>query len=209
MTEPIPLPSLPAETANNNQLSSAKYSALPIEAIDRLFLKMASTYLNKFATTWQGIDINAAKAEWCAVLGKLKRGELKRGADALVGREWPPNLAEFYLMCRPPVDYESAYREACEQFRKREDGDDVWSNSAIYWAGVHFGQYELKTLTYAQAAKRWSTCLDNELNIEHAAPVPDKLLALPPVGRTTVTQAENRRRMDEVKKTIFHMTGGQ
>jgi hypothetical protein len=109
-------------------------------------------------------------------------------------------------MCRPPVDYENAYREACEQMRLREVGLDDWTNAAIYWAAVRFGQYELKTTPYAQAAKRWATCLNAALECEFV-PVPEKMLSLPSVGRSTVTQEVARERMAEIKKTILKMTG--
>lgn len=184
-----------------------RFSPLPTDAIDRLFQIMEATYLNRFAVTWQGVDIPAAKRQWCAELGKLRNSELKRGVDLLTSVAWPPNLSEFFMMCRPEQDFESTYREACEQMRLREDGRDVWTSPAVYWAAIKFGQYELKSLTYSQAAKRWARCLTLALEFEPMPPVPEKLLALPSAGRSTVTQEVNRERMAKLKKAIFNLTG--
>lgn len=169
---------------------------------------MEAIYLNKFASTWQGVNIAAAKIEWAERLGAFRNSELKRGLDLLTTRDWPPNLSEFIAMCRPPVEYESAYREACRNLALRDLGNDVWSDPSVYWAALKFGQYDIARLTYPQAAKRWQTILDKVI-ADGCPPVPPRLLALPPVGKSTKSKEEAAEIMANLRKTVFNMTKGE
>ena len=76
------------------ETSQPKSSALPEQAISRLFARFEAMYGAKFADAWKGCDIRNVKAVWAETLGALSREELAAGVSGCMGREWPPTLPE-------------------------------------------------------------------------------------------------------------------
>lgn len=181
---------------------SASHSALPEAWIDRLFGRFSAMYGSKFADLWRGCNLADVKALWADELGAMSRDELATGAAACKTRDWPPTLPEFLKLCRPPIDFESAYLEAVEQMRRRETGDDKWSQPAIYWAAVTIGSWDLRNATWGAIKHRWSRVFQEEVEKGRWPAIPEKSAALPAPGETSIDREEAMRRIEAVKQIL-------
>lgn len=117
------------------ELSTSHQSA-PEGWVERIFQRLAAMYGRKFADAWNGVPQASVKAVWQEGLAGYSPDEIRRGLAECMKRDWPPTLPEFLKMCRPAMDYEAAYVEACEQINKRKHGNDKWSHPAIFWAAA-------------------------------------------------------------------------
>lgn len=128
--------------------------------------------------------------------------EIKRGLDACLTRVYPPTLPEFLTLCRPKLDPESAYVEACKQISARDNGSDTWSNPAIYWAAREYGVHELRQSTWASAKVRWCRVLDEQLAKPEQLPVPAKMVALPEPGAGTADPAKVAAALETLRAAL-------
>jgi len=184
-------------TANlpTNVTSLPNRAALPDAWIAKLFSRFSAMYGRRFADLWGDSNLADVKALWAEELAVLSRDELAYGVSACKTRDWPPNLPEFLKLCRPPIDFESAYIEAVEQMRRRETGDDVWTSPAIYWAAVTIGAWDLRNATYGAIKARWSRVFQEEMEKGKWPAIPAKAIALPSPGETSIDADEVARRM--------------
>lgn len=150
----------------------------PDEWIEKRFAWFAAMWGSKFADLWRGCNLAEVKALWAKELSALTPEERARGYAACRTRDWPPTLPEFLKLCRPPVDFESAYREAVEQMAKRDMGADTWLSPAIFWAAVTIGAFELRNSTWNAIEKRWRRVLQAELDKGEWPPIPPRALAI-------------------------------
>jgi len=182
-------------------------AAKPLSIMDRLFNKLDGHYPHKWRSAFSSeAAIQNWRDSWSE--GFIEEGlnphEIKRGIVACRKLyDWPPSLKEFISACRPPVDFEAAYFEAVVQLRRREMGQDVWSNKAIYWAAVRIGQFDLTAMPYDRIKSRWSNELTFSLAALDLPDVPPRLQALPAPGKTTTTQEVGRERMSEIMERFF------
>jgi hypothetical protein len=141
-------------------------------AIERLFSRMGRLYLTKWTHSFKtDRDIRNWALEWSqefvrhGVTPQMALAALERCSTEYV--DWPPNCPQFIAMCRAAIDYEQAFHDAVRQMHKRQMDDPkdpaIWPHAAIYWAAMDFGQFELRQVSYSQAAKRWQKLLDNRL----------------------------------------------
>lgn len=180
---------LPAATASQ-QWKSSTLGAIPSAWIERLFERLSGYYGSKFGDLWRGCDLESVKRTWADAMAEYSAQEIKRGIDACLRRVFPPTLPEFLTLCRPPVDPETAYVEACKQISARDNGSDTWSNPAIYWAAREYGVHELRQSTWASAKVRWCRVLDEQLAKPEQLPVPARMTALPEPGAGTADPAK-------------------
>lgn len=142
-------------------------------------------YPKRWETQFDSVEhLEAWKQCWGEELDErgVTFDEVKRGlARCIELYDWPPSFPEFLKACRPALDYEVAFYEATEQMKLRADGNDRWSNPAIYWAAVKLG-VDMNT-AYCNIKKRWQKALDeaNENIATGVLPkaVPVRKLALP------------------------------
>ena len=74
--------------------------SLPLQAIGRLFDRMAATYGSAWMRQWEGVEANAVKSMWAHELGGFA-SNLKAIAWALEYLpERCPNLVQFKNLCR-------------------------------------------------------------------------------------------------------------
>lgn len=140
-------------------------------AIERLYNRMARKYLTKWTHSFKTEqDIRDWALDWSqdfarhGVSPQMVLAAIERCNTEYV--DWPPSCPQFIAMCRPVIDYEQAFRDAVQQMRRRRTNEDFWPHPAIYWAAVDFGLYELRTVSYGQAAARWKRLLDKRLQSE-------------------------------------------
>lgn len=177
-----------------------------IALIDHLFNRLDGLYPHRWRSAFPNEQAIAnwriAWAEGLAAEG-ITPEEVKRGLEACRSQfEWPPSLAEFVKACRPPIDFEAAYREACEQMRLREIGCDRWSHPAIYWAAVSIGSFDLRNSTWGNIKTRWTAALRAELDKREWPEIPPRREALPQPGKVTIPQEEARRRIAAMRDMI-------
>jgi len=143
-----------------------------LSAIDRLYGRFASMYMHKWSSHFTSPAVIADwKKAWSSAL--IAEGITPRLALEGVERcrteypTWPPSEGQFVALCKPPMDYEQAFRDAVRELRKRllndPDKQPHWPIPALYWATVDYGQGELVEASYGQAAARWKKLLDNRL----------------------------------------------
>jgi hypothetical protein len=169
-----------------------------LDWIERLLDKMLLDYGKKFTDQWGGIDPDKLIAHWSRELAGYLPAELRRGYEALAGRDWPPSLPEFKRMCRPAVDGLVAYYEAVEGVRARERGEmGTWSHPAIFWASVKLA-FDLKSLSYSSIKDRWEVALATEMDKGQWAEIPQPSLALPAPGKTHLSREEAVKRLSEL-----------
>jgi len=71
--------------------------------VDSLFARMLVRYGAAWTRMWEGIDIDAVKAEWAAELGHMPDYALRHGLDHMpIDR--PPTVKQFGAVCaRAPI----------------------------------------------------------------------------------------------------------
>lgn len=136
---------------------------VPEAWIDRIFSRLSGMYGNRFTDMWSGVATAEVKATWADGLLGYSVDEIKRGLAECLKHDWPPTLPQFLKLCRPAMDYESAYAEACEQINRRRYGKDKWSHPAIFWAAAELGS-DLTSFRYADIRSRWRNALDEAMH---------------------------------------------
>lgn len=156
-------------------------------AIERLFDKLDMLYPGKWRQQFKSTeDMDNWRQCWAEELieRKVTFDEAKTGLDRCIEfyKDWPPTFPQFLEACRPSLNYESAFYEAVEQMRKRDEGKDSWTNPAIYWAAVALGGDIMGTV-YANVKGRWKAALDKATEEVKTNPmlqeIPKRLTALP------------------------------
>lgn len=175
--------------------------ALPLDWIERLFTRFVGMYGSKFADLWRGTDLASVKSIWAEDLVGYSGEELKRGLESCKVRVFPPTLPEFMILCRPPLNPESAFHEAVKQLIKRKEGKDVWSSKAIYWAAQSIGDFDMNQ-PWQSIGKRWTAEFNAMLDEESLPDIPAYAVALPPPGKTTIAPEEGKKRVAEAVKQI-------
>jgi hypothetical protein len=177
-----------------------------VALIDHLFNKLDGLYPHR----WRSAFANQhAIANWrqawaegfadeCVTLAEIKLGM----AACRTRFAWPPSFAEFLSACRPPVDFESAFREAVEQMRRRESDTDEWSSPAIYWAAVEIGSFDLRNGIWPSIKPRWTSVLQSQLDKHEWLEIPPRLPVLPAPGQCSIAQSEALRRIAEMQEMI-------
>ena len=207
MTAQKPSQSSPAEADPAGKPSTSP--PIPLAGVERLFEKLSSFYGSKFGDMWRGCDLEAVKKTWAEALAGATVGEVKRGLSACLSRTFPPTLPEFLMLCRPPVDYETAFLEACEQLRRRESGSDEWSHPAIYWAAAKIGSFDMRNSSWGAIKARWTVALKAEMDKREWPEVPPRLEALPAPGEASITQEEAQRRITEMQNMLSRAMNGK
>jgi len=193
-------------------LSSISEMPLPVVWIERIFERLHGRLGNTFLSKWQtgqtdnsGLDLGVenAKKTWADELSGYTVDEIKRGLAARYA--YPPSCDEFQKKCRPEIDYERAFVEACQQIQKRKAGTDKWTSAFVFWAAVKLGN-DLMSLPYQTIKARWQEAFDKaKEGVENGTipnEIPEKKVSLPSPGKTTVSQEESARRFAEINKIL-------
>ncbi len=123
-------------------ISPQKLSALPEQAIDRLFSRFEAMYGAKVGEAWKGCDLRNVKAVWAETLGLFSRDQLSAGISGCMGRDWPPTLPEFVKLCRQanpnaPGGHPTANEAWGLVLASRDESDTVvWTEQIAEAAGI-------------------------------------------------------------------------
>ena len=81
-----PSQQLPAPIVGSQNATSRR---IPLEWVEKIFSKMASTFGVKFADAWRGCDMEIVKADWAEVLADYSVDEICAGVAGLRTLSWP------------------------------------------------------------------------------------------------------------------------
>lgn len=186
-----------------------KHPKLGFSLIDHLWNRMDGAYPNRWRAAFANQQaIENWREAWAEAFEDegIHPGEIK-AAIAVCRKtyDWPPSLAEFLKICRPPINYELAYHEAAEQMRLRESGSDTWSSPALYWAAASIG-LDLQHQPYATMKTRWHKAMDEAADKIKTGKLPNtvpaRLVALPAPGCTKADHDAIRGRVAELREII-------
>lgn len=82
---------------SDNQFKSASINERHIKAVNDIWEFFARLYGHKFTSSHVGdeIDFNL----WSGAIEGLKPSQVKQGIEGCKGREWPPSINEFRMLC--------------------------------------------------------------------------------------------------------------
>lgn len=150
------------------QQKSSSPARLSEAWINAIFEEFHGRFGNPFFAKFQSGSLDAngndqgienAKTVWAKRLAEFTPEEIARGINTEYS--FPPDLDTFRKACRPSLDYEAAFNEACQQMHLRKEGRDHWSNPAIYHAASRIGM-DMNN-PYAYIKTRWKTELDKAI----------------------------------------------
>lgn len=177
---------------------SGKRRASPA-GIEWLFAEFSALYGTNLASMWRGTDLTRVKQVWAESLGMSTRADILRGVEwcKANGKPWPPNLPEFIAACRNAINFEGLFAAAQGlAIRRTYYSDDVWPSRALYWAAVDFGFYDLRQMSWQQAATQWTRILTAKtLQEAKLDPVPAAALALPAPGAAETSKDRARQHL--------------
>lgn len=112
-----------------------------------------------------------------------RKAELMRGLSRLDEYpEWPPNIKQYLLLCRPKPDHAKAYKEAIDGMVARGRGEiGRWSHPAIFWAASPM-RFELQSKKWEDIKEDWKAALDIQMEMGQweAIPKPDLQIGMSP-----------------------------
>lgn len=91
-----PSPNSQAQTVTLRQLSTELQNGW----IERLFSRLAALYGAAFGRQWEGTNLADVKALWADKLGGFTAAQIGSALTACDERPYPPNAAEFLMLCR-------------------------------------------------------------------------------------------------------------
>lgn len=151
---------------------SSESKCLPSAWTERIFTRLSGQLGAKMADLYAGVPSEAVKSEWGQALGGYSAEEIARGIDACQTRKFAPVLGEFLNLCRPALDPEVAWLEACNCSKQREAGEiGDWSHPAVYRAAREFS-FELKSKSFKECRTAWAYALHKEFQIGFDGDVP-------------------------------------
>lgn len=157
-------------------------------------------YGSKFLDLWRDVDHVKLKQAWAEELAGYTAAEVKRGLDLCKTKSptFPPTMPDFLVMCRTVLTAEAAFYEAVAQIQKREEGKDVWTHKAIYWAASRIGAHDLKNNSWQQLKGRWTAIFDEVLSAGIWPEIPAPREALPAPGQASISKEEAEKRAKEI-----------
>lgn len=194
--------------------STQQQAMSKIDPMEMLFAELHGMFGNQFIDKFRsghivdGKDtgIENTKAVWLEKIraNGLRMNDIKRGIAGCERSVYAPSWSDFLARCRPAPDLDAAISEALVQLKARNDGKDVWSHPAIYWAAQKVGYHEMMNLQHDKLRPRFSAALDSVLSgpIDPVPTVtPPPRIAQPPVTPEKVAECK------EITSEFTHRVG--
>lgn len=176
-------------------------NALPKNVIEWLFDKMLSKWGKQFVDRWAIIEAHKLQSDWGKALYGLTELEFRRGVAKLDSFDFPPSQPEFLKACRPEVNAATAYYEALDGVRSRDQGEvGTWSHPAIFWAVVRVSAHDLKNQTYSQIRSRWEMALNAEMGKGQWDAIPAPFLAIAAPKETRASKEKYEKILEDLKR---------
>lgn len=180
------------------------HPALGISMMDHLFNRLDGAYPHKWRSNFPSEQSIANWREsWAEAFEQeqLTPEDVKEGLKACRSRyDWPPSCAEFVKACRPNIDPESAWIEACEALAERQaGGKGAWSHPAIFWAATSMA-FEIRSSSFGANQKRWERVLREQVEMGQWEAIPMPAPALPAPDRSGNARSDAKRLLEEISK---------
>ena len=172
---------------------------MPDSWVEKLFQKMEDRFGDLWANRYGAFPRARVKDTWAEDLADLSGEEMARGVGACKSVKFPPTLPEFRALCRPPIDFETAFVEAVQQMHAREEGRDKWSHQAIFWSAVTIGAFDLRNGSWSSLEKRWRKVFQAELDKGEWQPIPVRAIALPAPAPTEKDREAAKRVLSSIQ----------
>jgi|SRR5450830_625449 len=196
--------------------STEQQAMSKIDPMEMLFAELYGMYGNQFLDKFRsghiedGKDtgIEHTKVVWLEKIRShgLRMPDIKRGLAGCERSVYAPNWADFLARCRPAPDLDAAINEALTQLKARNDGKDVWSNPAIYWAAQKVGYHEMMNLPHDKLRPRFSAAMDAVLS-GPIDPVPT-ITPPPRIAMDPVTPEKVAECKQQTTQFVHRMTRG-
>jgi len=188
-------------SSTSKPVLSADGAPVPTRWVEDLFARLSAIVGNTaMGTVYGDADLERVKAEWAEALASFTPDEVRLGLASVRLRKFAPNLPEFLHLCRPSLDPEVAWHEACDCIRAK--GRAAWSHPAVYWAACAMG-YELRNGTYAANRKRWDALMAQQWQRGQLEPIPLAIAQAAPLrGRAQGDLPGVTRSKDEVTSML-------
>jgi hypothetical protein len=191
-------------------------NALPVEWIDRLFMRLAAMYGNKFTKMWDGIPRQDQINTWAEMLGDMDKNDLSIGLKNCISQPYPPTLPEFRLLCVPKYEPERVFNVGIELKIKRsaniagyKQNPSDWimpycdlSPVVIYWACSKL-DWAYSNAHYRDFKNVWisilSECIQNRKSLE---PIPEHIPHLLPKYDNVMSKEESKKRFQELREFL-------
>jgi len=149
--------------------------------------------------------MQSIKKIWAEELIDYSDEEIIAGLNSCKTKIFPPTLPEFLLLCRPPINPETAFYEAITQWENRKSFSDHWSNPAIYYAASKIGN-DLSFITYDKIKFRWINAI-NQANEEIRSgnlpnKVPERLNELAKPQEIKISKQKANENIERIKSMI-------
>ncbi|KVL90774.1 hypothetical protein WT02_23205 [Burkholderia stagnalis] len=169
--------------------------------MDHLFNRLDGLYPNRWRASFPSEQsISNWRESWAEAFAE-ERITTQMISDGIRGcrraYDWPPSISEFLKVCKPPINIDAALYEAIEQMQVRQDGKDVWTNAAIFWAAAKVGEHDMLGQTFSQLKPRFEAALKKVLEGE-VLPVPARVPMLQAPKAAESTREHGRQRLDEL-----------
>lgn len=134
--------------------------------IQRLFNKFDAYYPAKFRAAFTCAEQTSNWLEaWAEALAdqEISFQQVKLALELCISKklEWPPSLPEFIDLCKPKINHEVSWYNACVELCNRENGSaENWKHPAVFWAAMDVSAFDLRRLSYSQIKSRWIAALD-------------------------------------------------
>jgi len=160
----------------NNPWLANKDSLGGITIIDHLFKRLDALYPSKFTSQFRNEQhLEDTKAMWAEYLQEdgVELGDIKIGLDRCRKKlAWPPSYTEFLQHCKNKASYFDTFNEAVTQLNKRGFSEDEWSETAIYWAAIEIGEFDMMRSKFTEMKTRWESVLDKHRDNKETQPIP-------------------------------------
>lgn len=161
-------------------------------------------YGRHWSDMWAGLDLQAVKEAWAEDMAGYAGEEIKTGLESCKGRKFPPTLTEFMELCRPAFDVDGALHAAIREMgNRRQHRPENWPSNRHFWAAASIGN-DLLLLPPRDLLHRWREawqCAASRADEEIPQPAPEQR-ALPPIGKTHISQEEAAARCEQLKLAV-------
>lgn len=164
------------------------HPALGISMMDHLFNRIDGAYPGRWRKDFPDAQaVENWRESWVEAFEDegVTPAEVKVAIQAMRKRfSWPPSIAEFIALARPPVDPDAAYHEAVAGLQERLCGRmGEWSHRAVYWA-ADLLRHDLLKQGQEQVKARWKKVLAAQLERKGLPEIPAPALQLPAPGHS-------------------------
>lgn len=159
--------------------------------VDYIITHMRMLYGERFNSQWKTVPPEEMRRVWGHYVQGYTQEELKRGLNELMNHPFPPTMPQFFMLCRPRLNADSAFVEALNGLQARQCGKmGKWSHPAVFWAASTMA-FDLLNRPYSLIREQWKVAYEESLNAGRWEPIPEVAPALPAPAADSHQESES------------------